>query len=374
MKRPARRILVALLLAALLGPLLLSACEPEPPLPVGFIGGLTGRVADLGVAGRDGALLALEQRNAAGGIRGRQLTLRARDDRQDPAVAVTAVETLAAEGVELLVGPMTSAMALAVLPAAERHGLLVLSPTVTTDQLSGRDDGFFRVISPASEYATASARYHAAGGLRRVSLIRDASNAAYVDSWAEAFAAELTRLGGTVAGDLRYDGQSRPDYPALAEQALAGDPQAVVIIAGAVDTAQLAQQLRKRPEQVQIVASEWAATERFVELGGRAVEGVYMAQFLDRNGRQPGYLAFRQAFEERYGRTPGFAELAGYDAMNVALDALAARRGDEPLKQTLLRLRRFDGAQQTIVFDDFGDAHRRTYITVVDDGSFVVRE
>ena len=43
---------------------LLPACEKaEPPIKVGYIGGLTGRVAGLGVAGRDAVLLAIEERN-----------------------------------------------------------------------------------------------------------------------------------------------------------------------------------------------------------------------------------------------------------------------------------------------------------------------
>ena len=48
---------------------LLTACSKDEPVRIGFVGGLTGRVADLGIAGRNGALLAVEERNAAGGIK-----------------------------------------------------------------------------------------------------------------------------------------------------------------------------------------------------------------------------------------------------------------------------------------------------------------
>ena len=49
--------------------LALAGCG-NAPIKIGFVGGLTGRTADLGLAGRDGALLALEQANAAGGVGG----------------------------------------------------------------------------------------------------------------------------------------------------------------------------------------------------------------------------------------------------------------------------------------------------------------
>jgi branched-chain amino acid transport system substrate-binding protein len=46
---------------------LLGGCGPTEPIRLGFLGGLSGRVADLGGAGRDGVQLAIEQANAGGG-------------------------------------------------------------------------------------------------------------------------------------------------------------------------------------------------------------------------------------------------------------------------------------------------------------------
>ena len=67
--------------------LLLSSCGEEPALKIGFVGGLTGRVADLGVAGRDAAILAVEEINASGGIDGRKVHLLVKDDKQDAETA-----------------------------------------------------------------------------------------------------------------------------------------------------------------------------------------------------------------------------------------------------------------------------------------------
>ena len=59
---------------------LVSGCGPREPVRVGFLGGLSGRVADLGEAGRNGAQIAVEEVNRAGGIDGRQIQLIVRDD------------------------------------------------------------------------------------------------------------------------------------------------------------------------------------------------------------------------------------------------------------------------------------------------------
>lgn len=53
----------------------LSACGGQDPILVGFAGELTGPHADLGAAGRDGVILAVEQINKQGGINGRPIQL-----------------------------------------------------------------------------------------------------------------------------------------------------------------------------------------------------------------------------------------------------------------------------------------------------------
>ena len=126
--------MLALLLLAL------TACAPPQPVKLGFLGGLSGRVADLGEAGRHGVLLAVDEANAAGGVNARKVELLIKDDEQQAAAAIKAIEELVAARVDAVIGPMTSSMGEAVLPVASRAGLVVVSPTVTFSLLAGRDD------------------------------------------------------------------------------------------------------------------------------------------------------------------------------------------------------------------------------------------
>jgi branched-chain amino acid transport system substrate-binding protein len=79
-----------------------------------------------------------------------------------------------------------------------------------------------------------------------------------------------------------------------------------------------------------------------------------------------------QAFKVRFGRQPGFAEVAAFDAASVTLRGLAEQGSGETLKQSLLRIRQFDGLQQPVVFDASGDAPRPLVITRVTNGQFTV--
>lgn len=363
---PRRQLLVAA--ASAIGLPVLGSCSRAPDR-LAFVGGLTGRIADVGIGGRDGTQLALERLAEAGGDR---IELVAYDDQQDGELARSLVDRIRQDGHEVVVGPMTSAMAMAMVPRADAVGLTLISPTVTTSELEGRDDQFLRVVSSLSEYAARSADQHARRtGWKRFAIVRDDSNRTYTQDWTRHFKLALAKHGATVASEQVFTYGPGFSFEPLADRALADAPDAVMIVASAMDTARIAQALRQRTAVLPLLASEWAGTAQLITLGGRAVEGLFVTQFLDRESRAPAYLAFVGAFRARFGRQPGFAETAAFDAASVALRSLRERRRGEPLKAAVLRLRRFEGLQQTLEFTAAGDARRPVFITQVREGRFV---
>jgi len=363
-----------LLLAALA---LLAGCAPPPePISIGFIGGSSGRVADLGIAGRDGVQLAVDLRNQAGGVGGRPVRLLIRDDEQNPEAAARALRELIDQGVVAVVGPMTSAMAMAMVPIANEAKLLLISPTVSTEDLSGLDDYFFRVGSSNHANAAQVARHHLQRhpGQRRLAVAYDLGNRAYSETWLGGFRTIFEGGGGQLLATIAFESGGEKSLRQLAGELLRSDPDGILIVANSVDTALVCQQLRKLGSALPILAAEWAATERLLELGGKAVEGLMVGQNFNRSSEAPRYLAFREAYSERFHRDPGFGGTLAFDAANVLLEVLARRQGEQAVKEALLSVRRFDGLQTPIVFDDFGDVQLGVFMTVVRDGRLVVVE
>ena len=364
-----RRLRFVSMLAGMLG---LFACTPPPPIVLGFVGDLSGRVADLGVEGRNGATLAVELRNKAGGVNGRLVELIAEDDQQNPARARQAVGRLIDLKVDALVGPMTSAMAMVVVPLINEAQLVTVSPTVTSNALSGIDDYFFRILPATSRYAKRDAEYHAARlGLRRVAAVIDINNRAYTESWLTDYRAAFAAGGGQVVDHIDFSSSSGVLFADLARRLLASKPDGILLLANAADVAMLCQHLRRLNASIPITTSEWAATEQLIEVGGRSVEGIVIAQFLDRQSTQPAFLSFRQSFFDRFGKYPGFAGLTAFDATNAVLEAIEHRAAGQSLKQVLLTRKTFPGTQAPVVFDAFGDTSHETFLTTVKDGSFV---
>ncbi|MCA1795679.1 MAG: ABC transporter substrate-binding protein [Desulfobacteraceae bacterium] len=88
-----KKILVVIFFALMMVAVLVS-CTREKEILIGFAGQLTGVYSDLGVQGRNGAVLALEEINAGGGVAGKRLKLIPEDDGNTPEKARQAVRKL----------------------------------------------------------------------------------------------------------------------------------------------------------------------------------------------------------------------------------------------------------------------------------------
>ncbi|MCB1907501.1 MAG: ABC transporter substrate-binding protein [Rhodocyclaceae bacterium] len=338
---------------------------------IGFIGGISGRGADLGISGRNGAQLAVEQRNLAGGIRGRPIEFLVRDDGGDPQHARRLLRELVAAGCRSVIGPMTSTIAVALAEEADSAGIVLLSPTVTTDALAGIDDHFFRVVAPTRTFARRVAEYLGVTlGLSRLAVIYDAANAAHAASWLKDFRHAYESEARQLAIVLTFESGTHRDFLTPARRLLAESPDGILIVANSLDAALIAQQVRKLDPDIQLAASEWAATARLTEIGGRAVEGMVVASFVDESDTTPSYVAFRRDYLARFGRAPGSAGLTGFDAANTLMNAIAEQRPDQSLRERLRATATGSAAQGAFAMDRFGDGQRQPRILTVRNGRF----
>ena len=167
-RRPLHRTAGAATVAFVMA--VMSSCGQPEPVRIGFLGDL---MSDLGVGGRNGAQLAVDELDARQPGR---YELVVQDDRNDPVAARAAIATCQSRGAAFVVGPMTSAMAVLAVPEANRLGMVLISPTATTGELSARDDFFFRTAADAPAGARQLARLLHDRGARSMSVLMDVAN------------------------------------------------------------------------------------------------------------------------------------------------------------------------------------------------------
>lgn len=351
-----------------------SGCFGQQTYKIGFVGGLTGRYSDLGVAGRNGITLAVEEINKAGGIHGRPVELIVRDDKNDPAVVRAVDEELINAGVRILIGHMTSAAAVASLPVSASGKALIVTPTATADSLRGNDDMLITIMSPLKLMAQVQAAYAVQElGLKRLVIIGDSSNPEYARNWAEVFTAYFESFGGKVVATLPFASGSGVEYESLAQAAAGYRPEGILLVAGAVDAAVMSQWLRKGQPAVPIFSSSWAMTNDFIHHGGQAVEGIVFSSTYSPDNHNPAYIRFAHKYRERFGSWPNYAAAHSYEAAQLVLTGINKAGNDQALavKQAIIGQQQFSGLWDDYLINAAGDASRVCRLVIVKNGQFV---
>lgn len=352
----------------------LASCAARKPIPVGFAGELTGRNAELGVQGRNGAQLAVEELNEQGGIGGRPIELLVRDDVGTPEGAQAADSDLIESGVVAIIGHMTSAQTVAAVPVTEQAGMVLLSPTTSTSQLSGLDDHFFRVTSDSSVAGAVMAGYALKQrGIYSIAALYDSDNAAFSETYWGAFYDTFVTAGGQVTAEISYSSSAEPDFGPLVAQARESGAEGLFMVSSGLDAALIAQQVQNSGWQAPLFASGWSQTETLIRHGGQAVDGLEMVRIYNPDSPAPAFRLFKTRYQERFGHDPAFAAAQSYEAVKVLAAALERTGGEaEGLGQALVEIGTYKGLGDTLVMDAFGDVVRTHYLVRVQDGAFVV--
>jgi branched-chain amino acid transport system substrate-binding protein len=352
--------------------LALSGCGPKEPIRIGLIAGLSDRGSDFGESVRNGVILAVEQRNQAGGIHGRMIELIVRDDGQDAVQAARAANELIALKPEIVIGPVTSSMAKIIVPMFDSAGQYLISPTVAATDFRGLDDNLFRVNRTTGEAAEDHANVIFHRGARRVAMAFDTSNLPYSGTWVTAFTQHFEKLGGKVSGSAGFASAASPIFGDVIRDLIATRPDTLVFVASSLDTARLCQQARRQAPDLPLSSTEWAASgELLAEMGGDAVEGLLIAHAYDRDDQRTPFTAFRTSFKARFQREFGSFSLLAFDTANIVFTALEKRQPNEDMKSALLKYSPYQGVQQEIRFDPNGDTTRKVSFTEIRRGQFI---
>ena len=143
---------------------------------IGAIGPLTGAAAAYGNAVVNGAQIAVDEINEAGGINGFQIEYKSEDDELNAEKSVNAYNTLKDWGMQVLVGSTTSACSIAVSENTKADNMFQLTPSGSAEDCV-KYDNVFRVCFSDPNQGIASAQYISDHNLAtKVGIIYDNSD------------------------------------------------------------------------------------------------------------------------------------------------------------------------------------------------------
>lgn len=314
---------------------MLSAHAGPPPIRLGVIAPLTGASADFGTSVLQGAQLASEEVNAAGGVLGRPLELVVRDDRGDPATGrAVATELLDRARVDATIGFCNTGVAMNAIDLFEARRQVLLVPcaqgTAITRRAAKGDSMVFRVAPvDALNAAFLVGEIVDRRRLERVAILADSSG--YGDGGVTDLRAQLSRRGLQPA----YVGRFAADTPSLAEPlraARAAGAQALVVYTVGPGEAVAARDRAAMRWDVPFLAP-WTLSFRSVlsAAGPGALEGTMMTQSIIQDAANEARTAFIAAFARRFAHRPAGSLMAAaqaYDSVELLVRAMFATSGD----------------------------------------------
>ena len=354
--------------------LALAACssyEPaEDEVVIGSVHPLSGALAGQGGMMNDGAQLAVDDINAAGGIEslgGDQLVLRSGDSKGTADAGQTEAQRLVSEGAVALVGTYQSDVTANVSAVAERNRVPLVIDVAVDDVILEQGYKYtFRIQPNASSMgrdgATALADLSTDNGkpVKTVSYLH--MEGAFGQSVYDAFAEEAEAEGIDVISEVTYPATNFTDATTQVRQALAGDPDVVAVTGYYPDALLIAQAIRSLNGEVDAiygVANGGFDDSAFPADAGAAGEGILSANYhyaaTDKRVQD-----IRQRFEEKYGRTMETSAMLAYQAVVVIAQGLEETGSKDPeeLRDAISELEVDDPLLEfpgPITFDDAGE-------------------
>ncbi|MDM8535584.1 ABC transporter substrate-binding protein [Desulfobacterales bacterium HSG17] len=344
--------------------LIYKGLNKNEPIRIGLAATLSTTSSSYGIHVRNGVLLAAEQVNQAGGINGHPIELVIRDDKGDSNEALKVIRELIDEKVIAILGHYLSSLAVKTVPLVNAENILMISPTVSTAELSGLDDNFIRVMVPVLKQASLLADvFFNRLKIKKVFIVSDSSNSQYTESYAHHFTQRLEKLSGDISSMVKFHSQKPHLISDIVEQIINTDAEGLLILANAMHSATICQHIRNKGSDIQIAAPGWAFTDPdFIRNGGSAVEGCIAVTAFDRESSNERIMIYKGEYEKRFGENISMADQMGYDAAQMLFKALTITHDPQKLKKTILKQKIFKGLDGDIILDKYGDPIRTLYL------------
>ena len=189
-----------------------TTSDGEKTVRLGLIGPMTGDYANYGTSTRDGAQIAVDEINEAGGVNGYTFVLDTQDSQGDPDSAVSAYGKLMDSGMNVSLGCVLSGEAQSVITAAVEDGILIVTPTSSAVACIEGNPNAFRVCFNDAAQGTASADYIADNNLGTKIAVFYQSDIDYSAGLYETFQAEAANRGLEIVEEQTFTAGSNTDF------------------------------------------------------------------------------------------------------------------------------------------------------------------
>ncbi|MEK4630403.1 MAG: ABC transporter substrate-binding protein [Solibacillus sp.] len=295
---------------------------------------LSGGVASYGSSINDGAKLAVEEINAAGGIDGKKIKLVAVDNKSETAEATAAATRLAEqEKVVAMLAPATSGNSVATVQIAKQHKVPIVTASGTAPNVTVNDDGSvneyaFRTCFIDPFQGTVAANFATNElGVKNVAIFADNASD-YAKGLAASFKETVEANGGTVVAEEAYVAKD-VDFKSQLTNIKGKNPDFIFIPGYYEEVGLIVKQARELGINAPLMGADGWDSPTLVDLAGaEALNNTFITNHYSSEDPDAKIQGFVEAFKAEYNQAPNAFHALGYDSIYFIVDAIKRVDGE----------------------------------------------
>ncbi len=336
-----------------------TAASAQDTIKIGLVNEATGPNAEAGIYTVNGARLALEEINAAGGVLGKKVELKLEDNQSTNPGTVLAFSKLFGEkNIVAIIGPIRSTQTQAASPTIAKAGVPVAVGGTDPSLTKVNNRWLFRA-RPSDSYSSRVIADFGVNTLQKKKWAIIHSTDAFGAGGMNALVAALKAQGITPVLVQGYTNNSQDFTPVVLAIKKSGADIIGSYMTNSPDVGIFAKQLKQLGVVAEWVGSSSVVTDTAMKLAGTALHGVHsIADFTpDANAESKTYTA---KYRARYKLDPDVYSSWAYDALRVLAMGIANAKSTDPeaIRKAIVAIRGWKGVEGTYNFDEKGDGLR----------------
>ena len=360
-----RRLLIATAALACLG-----GQAQAQNIRIGFQAPLTGLAASDGKTALQGAQLAVEQINAAGGIKGRPLELVVLDDQTQPAQAVPIANKFIGDGIKAVISGSYSGPTRAAAGVFQEAKIPYISAYAIHPDIVRAGNYVFRTSFMGEVQGRAAAKLIAdIMKKKRVTMVN--VNNDFGQALSAGMKDAAPKLGLQLVSEYNF-GMGDRQFGSIVASVKKDDPEVVYVSGYFFNGGPLVAQLRAGGVTAPIVGTEGFDTVNFVQIAKEAAEGVIITTSLDRDTTDPVMKKFIDDYKKRFNVGAEMVAASTHTAVNVLAEAIKKVGIDDTakLRDAIAATKNMPSAAGTITFNNSREVYKAAQIQVIKGGEF----
>src|SRR3989344_4175966 len=350
-----------------------AANAPSGEIVIGEVGSMTGSEATFGVSTHEGIMLAVDEANAAGGVKGMKVRVVSLDNQGKPEEAAMATTKLINQDrVTAILGEVASSRSMAMAPIAQANKVPMISPSSTNPKVTQMGDYVFRVCFIDPFQGTVMAKFARENlKVKKVAILRDIKND-YSVGLSDFFAETFKKMGGEIVADQSYS-SGDVDFKSQLTSTKTKNPEAIFIPGYYTEVGLIARQAREMGVKIPLMGGDGWDSEELWGIGTTAMNNTYFSNHYSPDDvTAPQQKAFVDSYKAKFNKMPNGLGAMGYDAAKVLIEAMKRAKtlqGDD-IRAEIQATKDYPAVTGNISIDKDRNAVKSAVVLEVKDAKF----